>query len=125
MTAKSKAIWQWIVGLAFVAAGTNHFLIPDSYVSMIPAYFPAPLLLVQISGVAEILGGLGVLLAGTRLFAAWGLIALLVAVFPANVNMALHGWPAHDVSVWIFWARLPFQFLFIWWIWRIFLAKNF
>jgi uncharacterized membrane protein len=123
MTTKSKHIWQWVVGVAFVVAGMMHFILPDSYVSMIPAYLPAPLLLVQISGVAEILGGLGVLVPATRRFAAWGLIALLVAVFPANIQMALHGWQAHDVSAWVLWARLPFQFLFIWWVHRLYLKS--
>ena len=124
MTATSKKIWQWIVGAAFVAAGTNHFLVPETYMAMVPAYLPAPLLLVQISGVAEILGGLGVLFPVTRRFAAWGLIALLVVVFPANVNMALHGWPDHAVSAWVFWVRLPVQFLMIWWVFRIYLGKD-
>lgn len=121
MTPVGKKVWQWIVGLAFMAAGVNHFLMAETYVSMMPAYLPAHLLLVQISGVAEILGGLGVLLPVTRRFAAWGLIALLVAVFPANLNMALHGWPGHDVSTWVYWVRLPVQFLFIRWIHRIYL----
>ena len=124
MAPKSKKIWQWVVGLLFIAAGANHFLLPDTYVSMIPSYLPAPLLLVQISGVAEMAGGLGVLLPFTRRWAAWGLILLLLAVFPANLNMALHGWQGHDTPAWVLWARLPFQAVFIWWVYRLYLVGK-
>jgi len=110
------------VGLLFVAAGANHFLIPKPYLSMMPSYLSAHSELVQISGVAEILGGLGVLFAPTRRFAAWGLILLLVAVFPANLNAALNGWAGVSVAGWVLWCRLPFQALIIWWVYRIYLA---
>ena len=86
-----------------------------------PSYLPAHVALVQISGVVEILGGIGVLLPRTRRCAAWGLILLLVAVFPANLNVALHGWPGENIPDWILWARLPFQPLAIWWIYRIYI----
>jgi uncharacterized membrane protein len=112
------------VGLLFVAAGANHFLMPKPYLALMPAYLPAHAELVQISGVAEILGGLGVLFASTRRFAAWGLILLLVAVFPANLNAALYGWPGVHVSAWVLWFRLPFQPVFIWWVYRIYVTDS-
>jgi uncharacterized membrane protein len=121
MKAQTRTVWQWVVGLFFIPAGVNHFLNPNPYVTMMPAWLPAHVALVQISGVAEILGGVGVLIPQTRRCAAWGLIALLVAVFPANLNVALHGWPGENIPAWILWARLPFQPLMIWWIWRIYL----
>jgi uncharacterized membrane protein len=112
------------VGLLFVAAGANHFLMPKPYLSMMPSYLPAHAALVQISGVAEILGGLGVLFASTRRLSAWGLILLLVAVFPANLNAAFHGWPGVSVSGWVLWFRLPLQAVFIWWVYRIYVADS-
>ena len=110
------------MGLLFVAAGANHFLVPKPYLSMMPLYLSSHEGLVQISGVAEILGGLGVLFKSTRRWAAWGLILLLVAVFPANLNAALNGWPGVSVPGWVLWCRLPFQAVFIWWVYRIYLA---
>jgi uncharacterized membrane protein len=122
LNATTKRGWQLCVGLLFIAAGANHFLAPKPYLSMMPIYMSAHEALVQISGVAEILGGLGVLFARTRRFAAWGLIMLLVAVFPANLNAALNGWPGVSVPVWVLWCRLPFQVVFIWWVYRIYVA---
>jgi uncharacterized membrane protein len=98
-------------------AGLNHFLSPDVYVGMMPAVLPAPLALVYISGIAEMAGGLGLLPRRTRKLAAWGLIALLIAVFPANLNMALNGLPLGERTVpqWALWARLPLQLVLIAW----------
>jgi len=90
---------------------------------MMPPYLPWPLALVQMSGIAEILGGLGVLFRPTQRAAAWGLILLLVAVFPANLQIALHGWPGMNVPSWALWARLPFQIVFIWGIHRLYLRR--
>jgi len=117
MTNRVRAISRWVLTVFLVGAGINHFLVPDTYVAMVPAYLPAPLLLVQISGVAEIAGGLGLVLPQTRRLAAWGTIALLVAVFPANLNMALHHLPLgnHVIPAWALWARLPLQVLLIAW----------
>ena len=85
-----KHISRWLYGLFFIAAGANHFLNTLFYVSIMPPYLPWPVALVYVSGVAEIgLGGLLLFERWSRL-AAWGLIALLIAVFPANVHMALH-----------------------------------
>jgi uncharacterized membrane protein len=119
MTVTTKRAWRWFVGLLFIAAGAHHFMAPMQYLSMMPSFLPAHALLVQISGVAEILGGIGLVPERTRRLAAWGLILLLVAVFPANLNVALRGWPGVSVPDWMLWCRLPLQPLFIWWIYRL------
>ena len=114
---KAKTILRWVLTVFMVVAGINHFVSPAPYVGMVPAELPKPELLVQISGVAEILGGLGLILPQTRRLAAWGLIALFVAVFPANLNMALNHLPlgTTQVPVWALWARLPLQLVLIAW----------
>jgi uncharacterized membrane protein len=110
---------RWVLTIFMVAAGANHFISPAPYVGMMPAALPAPLLLVYVSGVAEMLGGLGLILPATRKLAAWGLIALFVAVFPANLNMALNHLPLGTMAVptWALWARLPLQVVLIAWAW--------
>jgi uncharacterized membrane protein len=103
------------VGMAL--AGSLHFLYPRGYARIVPAYLPAPLTLVYLSGVAEILGGLGLLLPQTRTLAAWGLVLLFIAIFPANVNMAVHriGFTRTPPAAWLLWARLPLQAVLIAW----------
>ena len=108
-----------ILAAFFVVAGLNHFLNPSPYLSMMPPYLPWHRELVVISGIAEIAGGLGILLAKIRRFAGWGLIALLVAVFPANLQVALHGWPGEQIPQWLLWARLPLQPVLIAWVYRV------
>jgi uncharacterized membrane protein len=117
MTRRTRAISRWILTVFSVVAGINHFVSPAVYAAMVPAALPAPWALVYISGVAEILGGLGLILPVTRRLAAWGLVALFIAVFPANINMAIHELPlgGREVPVWALWARLPLQVLLIWW----------
>jgi uncharacterized membrane protein len=114
-----KTALRWLLTAFMVAAGANHFVAPDTYAAMVPAELPAPLALVYISGVAEILGGLGLVLRPTRRLAAWGLIALYVAVFPANLNMALNHLQlgTSDVPSWALWGRLPLQGVLIAWAW--------
>jgi len=112
-----RAALRWGLTLFMVAAGANHFVAPETYVAMMPHALPAPLALVYVSGVAEILGGLGLILPATRRLAAWGLIALYVAVFPANLNMAINGLPlgSHHLPAWALWGRLPLQLVLIAW----------
>jgi uncharacterized membrane protein len=114
-----KTAFRWLLTAFMVAAGVNHFVNPDPYVKMMPGYLPAHLELVYVSGIAEILGGLGLILPATRRLAAWGLVLLLVAIFPANLNMAIHGLPLGDTPVptWAAWGRLPLQLLLIYWAW--------
>ncbi len=91
------------------------------YVAMMPAALPWHLALVYISGVAEVAGGLGLLVPRTRRAAAWGLIALFIAVFPANVNMAVNELPlgTKAVPTWALWARLPLQLVLIAWAYAV------
>ena len=112
-----RTIFRWVLAVFMVAAGVNHFVATGAYVAMVPEILPAPLLLVQISGIAEIAGGLGLLHPATRRLAAWGLIALLIAVFPANINMAVNHLPlgGHTIPQWALWARLPVQLVLVWW----------
>jgi len=100
-----------------LGADPLHFLSPEPYVGMMPAMLPAPVTLVYVSGVAEILGGLGLILPATRRLAAWGLIALFIAVFPANLNMAVNHLPlgTRPLPSWALWGRLPLQLVLIWW----------
>ena len=109
---------QRLVGLIFIGAGLNHFVIPRAYRQIVPPSFGDPARLVAISGVAEVAGGLGVLLPRTRRLAGLGLLALLAAVFPANVYMARSPERFARIPGWALYARLPLQPLMMWWVWR-------
>jgi uncharacterized membrane protein len=113
-----QLIALWALAIAMVGIGVLHFVRPKPFVRIVPKYLPAPLALVYISGFFEILGGLGLLVPATRPWAAWGLIALYIAVFPANIymltdNISLD--PKKPIPRWALWLRLPFQLLFIVW----------
>lgn len=114
-------VGQGLVAIGFVVAGVLHFTHTKRYEAIMPRSFPAHAESVYASGVAEIAGGLGVLLPATRRYAGWGLIALLVAVFPANVNMAVNpdekGW--RDIPDALLWLRLPLQPLIGYAVWRV------
>src|SRR5262245_54939350 len=110
-----KLVMKWLLGVSFIAAGVNHFVNPDVYVRIMPPYLPWHYELVLISGVFEILGGIGLLVPRLQVAAAWGLIALLVAVFPANVHMALHMEAYPQFAPALLWVRLPLQAVFIAW----------
>ena len=110
-----KRVLLWVLAVAFVAAGVYHFVNPGFYVRIMPPYLPWPRELVLISGAFELAGGLGLLVPRLRPAAAWGLIALLVAVFPANVHMALHPEQSPQAPPAVWWARLPLQAVFIAW----------
>jgi uncharacterized membrane protein len=114
-----------LLAFFFMAAGINHFVHPGLYVRAVPLWLPAPALLVQISGICEILGGIGVLLPKTRRFSGAGLIALLVAVFPANVQMAQHPELYADIAAApALYIRLPLQLALIAWVWWTCLAED-
>lgn len=108
-----------ILGVLFITGGTLHFLYPGAYAAVVPPFLPSPRLLVYISGAFEILGGIGVLIPATRRPAGWGLILLLIAVFPANVYMATHYASIEGIPAWpiAYWARLPLQLVLIAWVW--------
>ncbi len=95
--------------------GVLHFATPRSFVSIVPAWLPNPYALVVISGFFEILGGVGLLVPRARRAASWGLVALYVAVFPANINMVVHPELGGGIPEWSLWARLPLQFVLIAW----------
>ncbi|MGZ0747420.1 DoxX family protein [Haloparvum sp. AD34] len=122
--ARCKRPLLYVMGVLYVVAGVLHFVVPDLYAQVVPPVFPRPLALVYLSGIAEIALGIGVMVPRTRRLAAWGLVALLIAVFPANVYMAtsgvaITGSPAFvdDPSTTGRWARLPFQVVFVLWAW--------
>ena len=109
----------------FTVAGTLHFVRPRAYEAIMPPYLPAHREAVQVSGAAELLGGLAVVPPATRPLARWWLLGLLVVVFPANLHMALHpdevakmGVPADRIPRWLLWARLPLQPMMMLWVWR-------
>jgi uncharacterized membrane protein len=106
----------------FCLTGFLHFRIPRSYEAMVPPGIPAEEA-VAVSGVAEVLGGLAVLHPASRRLGRWWLLALLLAVFPANVHMAVNpeqirGLDLDKVPRWALWARLPLQPLAMIWVWR-------
>jgi uncharacterized membrane protein len=114
---------QRLLAAFFVFAGTMHFVIPRSYEAIMPPYLPRHREAVAVSGVAEIAGGLMVIHPRTRSLAGAWLVALLAAVFPANVHMALHpdqvrGLDPKRVPRWALWARLALQPLIMLWAWR-------
>ena len=106
---------RWIAAVFFIIAGAMHFLVPAPYLKIMPPWIPWHLAMVDISGAAEIAGGLGLLIPNLRRAAAWGLVALLIAVFPANIYMAMAHIPRSSPA-WILWARLALQPLMIYWV---------
>lgn len=117
-----KTPLRYVLGVAFVGAGAMHFVVPRLYGQIVPPVLPWPVGLVYLSGLAEVLVGAGLLVARTRRVAAWGLVALLVAVFPANVYMATSGVVVEgppvgtvDPSPLVRWGRLPLQGVLVAW----------
>ncbi|EJN60975.1 DoxX family protein [Halogranum rubrum] len=113
-----------VMGLIYVAAGVMHFVSPKAFAQIVPPSLPRPLALVYLSGVAEIVLGIGVLIPRTRRHSAWGLVLLLLAVFPANVYMATSDVVIKGAPEWLrnpsdaaTWARLPLQAVLILWAW--------
>jgi len=114
---------QRLLAAFFILAGVMHFVKPRAYEAMMPPYLPRRRELVVASGIAEIAGGVSVLTDRTRRAAGWWLIGVLIAVFPANVHMAMHpdqvrGLDTTKVPAWALWARLPLQALLIAWVHR-------
>jgi uncharacterized membrane protein len=116
-----ETILRVVLAVFMVAAGIKHFTDAHTFVVMVPSWLPQPLWLVWISGVAELAGGVGILVPAVRRAAGFGLIALYVAVFPANVNMALHDIPfgGEHMPSWALWTRLPLQAVLIAWAWWV------
>jgi uncharacterized membrane protein len=103
------------MGIAYIVAGLMHFLRTPLYVAVMPSYLPHPKALVFLSGIAEVAGGVGILVPQTRRTAAWGLVLLLIAVFPANITMLDRAYLFPQVPLWALWLRLPLQLLLIAW----------
>ena len=110
-----KLLLKYLFGLSFALAGLYHFINPAFYLRMMPPYLPWHLFLVYLSGFFEAALGLLLLVPKYTRLAAWGLIALLVAVFPANVQMALNPQLFPDIPPVVLWLRLPLQAVFIFW----------
>lgn len=110
-----KLILKWIFGIAFIFAGANHFINPKFYLKIMPPYLPWHLFLVYLSGVFEIILGIMLLIPKTQKLAAWGLILLLIAVFPANIYMAMNPDKFSGLNPLLIYLRLPIQFVLIAW----------
>jgi len=113
---------QRLLAAFFSFTGTMHFVSPRSFEAIVPPGVPAREAVI-VSGIAEIAGGLAVLHPRTRGFARWWLLALLLAVYPANIYMAVSpeqvkGLDLNKIPRWTLWARLPLQFLAMIWVWR-------
>jgi uncharacterized membrane protein len=129
VTTDDDTAGRWIsrllAAVMFIIGGAMHFILPSTYRKIIPPHFPSPAALVAISGFAEIAFGSGLLIRPLRRTAGWGLIALLLAVFPANIYMAVA--PEHvgvKLPSWVLWGRLPLQFVLIGWVWSVMGAKR-
>mgnify|MGYP001285309194 CR=1 FL=1 len=110
-----KTATRWLFGVLFILAGVNHFLNPGFYVDIMPPYLPWHGALVAISGVAEIALGALLLFRRWSVRAGWGLMVLLVAIFPANLHMAMNPQLYPSISPVALWLRLPLQGLLIAW----------
>jgi uncharacterized membrane protein len=116
-----------VLAAVFVFAGMMHFIIPASYVGIMPPWLPWHRGLVYLSGALEIAGGIGLLIPRTRRAAGIGLVLLLIAVWPGNLQMLLAA-RAADEPLWhqaLLWLRLPLQLALIWWAWRASRAKTY
>ena len=107
----------YLMSFLYIAAGILHFLRPKVYLKIMPRFLPFPLQLVFISGVVEIVCGMLLLFPVTRAAGAWLTILLLVAVLPANIQMAINFYQKSNPYFWLTILRLPLQFMLIWWAW--------
>ncbi len=112
-----KLVLKYLLALFFISAGINHFVHPEFYLRIMPPYLPWPSALHLLAGAIEAV--LGVLLVFQRYqrLAAWGMILLLIAVYPANIHMAVNHHLYPDLPMAFHWIRLPLQFVFIAWAW--------
>ena len=121
---KLKRIWLYAMALLYIAAGINHFVHSSLYLSIMPPWLPYQLQLVYISGLFEILLGILLLPKKTRPMAAWAIIILLVAIYPANIQMAINYYKTNNPGFWITIVRLPLQFVLIWWAYKYTRTRN-
>ena len=111
---RKQVVIRTFIALSFIAVGIEHFRQPQLFVGIVPPYLPAPLALVYLSGFFEVLGGAGLLWSRSRRWAGWGLIALLVAVYPANIHMLVNDVYLEGMARerWLLWVRMPLQLVF-------------
>jgi len=103
------------MALLYLGAGINHFRLPKFYERIVPSYFKNKKFINEASGVAELILGIGLLIPATSTLAAWGVIALLVAVFPAHIYQLQQKGAGMKVPMWALWLRIPLQFVLIAW----------
>jgi uncharacterized membrane protein len=112
-----RAAMKVLMAILFIAAGINHFLNPQLYLRIMPPYLPWPMFLQYLAGFFEFVLGVLLLFPKYTRLAAWGLIALLIAIYPANIHMAVNRHLYPELPVWYHWVRLPLQFVLIAWAW--------
>lgn len=112
-----KSFFLYLMAAGFMLAGLLHFIVPKGYLRIMPPWLPYHVPLVALSGMCEILGGVLLMQQSTRAAGAWFIIAILIAVFPANVQMAVNFYQRHNPYLWLAILRLPLQPLLIWWAW--------
>lgn len=112
-----KNFLLYFMSLLYIAAGIYHFVNPKFYLRMMPSYIPFHLPMVYASGVFEILFAILLIPESTRPIAAWLIIALLIAIFPANIQMAVNFYHKQHPALWMAIVRLPLQIALIWWAW--------
>jgi uncharacterized membrane protein len=105
------------MSVLYVVAGINHFVNNSFYERIIPSWLPSPVVINYLSGLCEIIFGLLLIPVATRVIAAWLIIALLIAVFPANIQMMFNYKHSGNPQLWITIVRLPIQIVLIWWAW--------
>lgn len=108
----------YLMSFLYIAAGIYHFINPRMYMKIMPSYLPYHLPLVYISGICEIVFGALLIPEATRPIAAWLIIVLLIAIFPANIQMAINFKRKKHRFLWMALIRLPLQLLLIWWAWQ-------
>lgn len=108
----------YIMAFLYILAGINHIRTPKFYIRIIPPILPFKNLINIISGLAEIILGIGLLITTTSTMAAWGIILLLVAIFPANIYHLMSRGAGMKIPVWALWIRLPLQFVLIYWAYQ-------
>lgn len=113
----TKLILLFIMATLYILAGINHFRNPKMYLRIMPDYIPWHLPVVYISGIIEIFLGILLMFPATRIWGAWGIIVLLILVFPANIQMAIDFYARKNPYLWIALLRLPLQIVLIWWAW--------
>lgn len=116
---ENKQTFRGILAISMMVTGVLHFVFPEPFIKIVPSLLPYPAALVYISGFFEILGGIGLLIPAVSQAAAWGLVLLFIAVYPANINMAVNHIQIANIpnSNWLQAIRLPFQFVLIAWAW--------